>query len=212
MIGIYIFKNIKEKKVYIGQSSRLERRKYEHYHSSLKDDFHLDLRENPDDFEYKVLQECLVKELDTLESMWMNWYKNEGWELYNVCLRKMPNNRGKHHSEEYKKKMSEAKKGKNIGENHPMFGKHHSEEYKKKMSEARKGREPWNKGIPWSEESKKKMSESHKGKSPSEETKKKISESLKGNVPWNKGREPWNKGKKIGHWRINPETGKREYY
>ena len=54
--------------------------------------------------------------------------------------------KGKHRSEETKKKMSEANKG-----------KHHTEETKKKMSEAMKGKKH-------SAESKKRMSESHKGR------------------------------------------------
>ena len=125
MIGIYIFKNIKEKKVYIGQSSDLKRRKNDHFgKSSYQDEFHLNLRKNPDDFEYSVIEYCKVEELDDKELYWMNWYKNEGWELYNVYLRKMPNNRGKHHSEESRKKMSESHIGIQAGENHPMFGKH----------------------------------------------------------------------------------------
>jgi DNA mismatch endonuclease (patch repair protein) len=56
-------------------------------------------------------------------------------------------------SEEFKKKMREAFKG-----------KHHSEETKKKMSEAHKGKEIWNKGKHHSEETKKKISEGCKGK------------------------------------------------
>lgn len=43
---------------------------------------------------------------------------------------------GRHHSEETKKKMSEALKG----ENHPLYGKHRSEETRKKISEAVKRR------------------------------------------------------------------------
>ena len=46
---------------------------------------------------------------------------------------------GKHHADEVKKKMSEAKIGKYCGKNNPMFGKHHTEEAKQKMSEARLG-------------------------------------------------------------------------
>ena len=42
-------------------------------------------------------------------------------------------------SEETKKKMYKAKKGKYLGENNSFYGKHHSEESKKKMSEANKG-------------------------------------------------------------------------
>lgn len=156
MIGIYIFKNIKKHKCYVGQSIKMERRKYAHYHCYHKstDEFHTDLRENPEDFEYKVLQECLVEELDDLELSWMDKCKNEGWELYNICTEPMMNRRGQLHTEKTKKKMSESHKGVT----------------------------PWNKGKHISEETKKKMSESMKGK-------------LKGK-----------------HWRINPETGKREWY
>lgn len=164
MTGIYIFKNTKEKKCYIGQSSRLEKRKYEHYHSSLKDEFHLNLIENPDNFEYKVLQECLVKELDDLELMWMNWYKNEGWELYNKDIYRHYTNRGKPHSEESKKKMSVSRKGKFTGPRKgkftgtaPMLGKHHSEETRKKMSESHTG-------VVFSEEHRKKIGAAKKGK------------------------------------------------
>ena len=77
--------------------------------------------------------------------------------------------KGKHHSEEHKRKISEAEKGKHI-----------SEEHKRKISEAHKGRKFSDKAI-------RKMSETHKGKTPwnkgkhcSEETKIKISEVLKG--------------------------------
>ena len=40
--------------------------------------------------------------------------------------------KGKHHSAETRKKMSELNKGKN----HPFFGKHHSEKTRRKMSKA----------------------------------------------------------------------------
>lgn len=63
------------------------------------------------------------------------------------------NKKGKHQSEEHKRKIAEANKGKLPWNT----GKHHSEETRKKMSEARKG-------IPHSEEAKKRMSEAHKGK------------------------------------------------
>lgn len=66
----------------------------------------------------------------------------------------------------------------------------HSEETRRKMSEAQKGRRAWNKGKklgPCSEERRKHISEArkgkphpHKGHPASEETRKKISETLKG--------------------------------
>ena len=86
--------------------------------------------------------------------------------------------KGKHHSEESKKKLSEANKG-NIPGNK---GKHHSEEAKRKIAESNRGHPAWNKDKPMSDEQKKKLSEAHKEKKHephSEETKRKISEAMK---------------------------------
>ena len=118
---------------------------------------------------------------------------------------------GKHHSEESKKKNSEAHKGKKLSEEHKKKigavwkGKHHSEESKKKISGVRKGH-------PVSEETRKKLSEVHKGRPVSEETKKKLSDAHKGQVAWNKGKQlseetkkkmcEANKGKNIGNTNV----------
>ena len=105
------------------------------------------------------------------------------------------------HSEETKKKMREARKGKI---NPPLSeetrrkiseaskGKTHSEETRRKISEAIKGRKfseetrrkmseaiKGSKKPPRSEETKKKIREANTGKTHSEETKRKISEALK---------------------------------
>ena len=89
--------------------------------------------------------------------------------------------RGKHLSDETKKKLSESMKGKNLG-------KVLSDEARKKMSESRKGKEPWNKGLRniYSEETRRKISEARKGRTSnrkgvtlSEETRKKMSEAQK---------------------------------
>lgn len=82
---------------------------------------------------------------------------------------KSPWNKGKHHSEESKRKMSEAHKGKSAYWN---IGRHPSEETRKKLSEVhkgkpsgRKGKPAWNKGKkcgPISEETKRKLSEAKK--------------------------------------------------
>ena len=91
------------------------------------------------------------------------------------------------HSEETKRKISEANKGRTLSEEtkrkmrEVKEGKNHSllEETRRKMSEALKGRT-------FSEETKRKMSEAKKGKTSnkkgtllSEETKRKISEAMK---------------------------------
>ena len=76
---------------------------------------------------------------------------------------------GRHPSDETRQKMSESRKG------HPgyMKGKHHSEESRQKTSNTLKGRSK-------SEEWKRKISEAHKGKHHTEESIRKMSESKKG--------------------------------
>lgn len=113
------------------------------------------------------------------------------------------------HSEETKRKMSEAKKGKTLLEKHKRKlseakkGKTLSEEHRRKLSESQKGRI-------FSEEHRKKLSEANKGKTLSEESKRKVGESSKGNTNMlgkthseetkrkqseaNKGRKCWNDG------------------
>jgi hypothetical protein len=89
------------------------------------------------------------------------------------------------HSEESKIKMSLARKGTKLSEEHKRKiseaqkgRKPHllTEETKRKISEARKGRKNPHLGTPRTEESKRKNSESHKGKVPTEESKRKMSE------------------------------------
>lgn len=58
---------------------------------------------------------------------------------------------GKHHTEETKRKMSEANKGKTL-----------SEEHKRKISEDLKGHPSWSKGKPHSDETKRKIREARK--------------------------------------------------
>lgn len=113
--------------------------------------------------------------------------------------------KGRHHTEETKKKISEANKGKKRSEefcrrdSEAHKGKHHSEEWKKKHSDDMKGNQN-RKGIPHSEE-----------------TKRHLSEVLKGKLAWNKGKHlseetcrklaEIHKGK---HWKL--VDGKRVYY
>jgi len=87
--------------------------------------------------------------------------------------------KGYKRTEECKRKMSEARKGKNTW----MKGKKHTEESKKKMSESQKGKK-------LSEETKKRISKANKGKKKpplTKEHKRNISLSKKGSIPWNKG-------------------------
>jgi hypothetical protein len=111
------------------------------------------------------------------------------------------------HSEEHKRKVSEAIKGKTISKetkrkmSEVKKGKNHSEETKKKLSEANKGENNPNYGKSRSEETKRKISEANKGenspfygKSRSEETKGKMSEVKKGKNNPNYNKKWWNNG------------------
>lgn len=75
------------------------------------------------------------------------------------------NNLGKTLSREWRDNISKAQKGisKGKGNPSPFKGKSHTEESKRKISEKRKG-VPTRTGIPFSEETKLKMSENRKGK------------------------------------------------
>jgi hypothetical protein len=114
---------------------------------------------------------------------------------------------GLSHSEESRRKMSEAGKGKTVSEetrrkiSEGHKGKTVSEETKRKMSEASKGNTA-RLGHTVSEETRKKISEANKGhtvseetrkklsevnKDPSEETRRKIGDARKGKKWWNDG-------------------------
>lgn len=111
--------------------------------------------------------------------------------------------KGRKFSEETRSKMREFAKSR-IKDKNPFYGRKHTEETKKRISEANKGiksarygKPPWNKGIKFSQntkekmsilvkkifdenpEIKKKMSIAHKGKKFTEEHKNKISEKIK---------------------------------
>ena len=112
-------------------------------------------------------------------------------------------NYGKHHTEETRKKISQAHKGKTVSEEHrkklsqaktgekhplygkrgkdtPRYGKHHTEETRQKMSQAHKGENnPWY-GKHLSEEHRLKIAQANKGRKFSEEHRQKLSQVQKG--------------------------------
>ena len=90
--------------------------------------------------------------------------------------------KGRHCSEETKRKISEALRG----PKHPFYGKHFSEETRRKMSESMKGKLL---GRHLSEETKRKLSESRKGKQKTEECKRKIGDANRGRHWYNNGVE-----------------------
>jgi len=114
----------------------------------------------------KVLRECSICN-QLIEGRWIDHflkYHNPMWkpEVREKVSKAL---KGRVFSEETRRKLSEAKKGKTPwnkgvkGYHTSLKGRKRSEEFRKKISEATKGRIPWNKGKPRTEEEKEAISE-----------------------------------------------------
>ena len=177
--GIYKITNLVNSKVYIGASKNVERRWSEH-RRSVKSPIHSELEAyGLDNFKFEVLLECPEDMLCQWERDMIALYDADDPEKgYNdkndrpYSLKNSVVHRGISFSEEHKRKLSEARKGKP--------GTPRSEETKRKISEKLKGRI-------FSDETKRRMSESRKGRSLSEETRCKMSEAK--HLYWQKKRE-----------------------
>ena len=182
--GLYIIENLDDKKVYIGSSKNLKRRKYLHFwylkHNQHCNN-HLQYAWNKygeSSFNFRVLVYLEESELLEMEKRTIDLYRsydrNYGYNLVvdpittkhsDETIQKMSefqsNRKRKPHSEEAKKKMSLAKQ--NIKQ---------SEESKHKRSLSMTGKIRG----PMTEEHKRKLSLAHMGQSRpcSEETKRKI--------------------------------------
>jgi len=74
MIGIYKITNKLNNKIYIGQSNDIQRRFQEHKRAGRNSRIPVDIAiENygKDNFQYEVLEECPVNELNTKEIYWI---------------------------------------------------------------------------------------------------------------------------------------------
>ena len=129
----------------------------ENYEKALEDDFkgwhcHHRLETHTSDGERRLVDISM----DELVALDMYYHRPASELIFMTTLEhKRLHLKGKPHSEEMRKKMSEAMKGKPS----PRKGKHLSEEHKRKIGEANKGK----KLGPMTEETKAKMSKSRKG-------------------------------------------------
>jgi group I intron endonuclease len=201
--GIYLIKNIENKKVYIGSAVNIDKRWKKHKADLEKGKHHSCLLQRAwnkygeQSFKFEIIEEVLNPEhLLSYEQVYLDYYKSyENDKGYNIC-KVAGSTYGITYTEESKKKISESNKGKNAGKKHSdqtrkkmseaqnkpeiknklstiRTGKRLSEETKQKIREARIGKN-------LSEEIKNKMSQAKIGKKHSEQTKKKIGESNKG--------------------------------
>lgn len=124
---------------YVGQAQNFNRRKAQHLYE-IKNQKHSNSKlqnvyNKYGEPQFQILEYCEVEELNTIEQ----WYLNEfiGKEnCLNIASFAEASARGLKRSEEARKKMSEARKGKNS----LNFGKKRSEEMRQKISKALRGK------------------------------------------------------------------------
>ena len=140
-----------------------------------------------DAFTYEILHDGIIPDfLDILEIEAIAKFNTLSPHGYNLTT----GGEGGSHSDETRRKISEAHKGKKKPERSEEHCRNISEaqncpEVRQKKSEALKGENNPNYGKPaW-----------NKGKSASEETRRKQSEALKGENHYNYGKPAWNRGK-----------------
>ena len=227
----YIYKHTNKinGKSYIGQTKNPKMRWRVEGYKYCRKFYKAILKYGWDNFTHEILKECKESDVDYWESYYIKLYDtiNKGYNLESGgCANKTVSeetkaliseagkrrkgyrkgipawNKGIKMSEEYRKKLSEAHKGKQTGRitseetkrkiSEAQIGKIVSDETRKRLSEAHKGKPSNNKGKTFSEEWRKKLSLAHIGKTPankgkplSEETKQKLSKALKGRKPTN---------------------------
>lgn len=89
MVGIYLITNICNNKKYIGQSKHIERRWAEHKRTYKYDDNRLHLysamkKYGINNFEFKVIEECLCEDLDNKEMYYIQLYNTLVPNGYNI--------------------------------------------------------------------------------------------------------------------------------
>jgi group I intron endonuclease len=171
MKGIYKITNLKNKKVYIGQTDRLNEREREHFYRLERNKHHNEHLQKSFNkygksmFNFEVIE--LTDNLDERELYWVN----ENGGINSDKNYNLKNPETKEWSDYVK-----VKHGKSIlGEDNPNYGNKWTEEQKKQMSEKRKGKTLEERiGKERADLTKQKMSKSQKNKIVSYETKEKL--------------------------------------
>ena len=154
---IYAFKNKTNGKMYVGQTQRtFGIRTKQHLNRS---DTYFDkalAKYGLNNFSYWILDRgSTLEELNEKERYWITEYDCLWPNGYNLTVGG-DGVKGYRHTDEYKRKMSDAMKGKGTGKDNHFYGKRHTIKSIKKMSEYQSNR--------WTVEARKELSESYKGK------------------------------------------------
>jgi group I intron endonuclease len=202
--GIYKITNLLNGRIYIGSSINIKKRENQHFGKLNKNKHDNQFLQNDynkcgeDNFKFEIILETDCEELlFDFEQNYLDEYYDKQKQCYNInpIAAKPPSSKGRKHSEETKKKISEGNKGKTLSEDHKRklfeanvnkprsedtrnkisesltgeknhwFGKHHSKKTKTKISASMKGNNHPMFGKHFSEEHKNKLSESQKKKS-----------------------------------------------
>ena len=138
---IYGYTNLETGKMYIGQTIDPKRRYKQHLNAKYTNGWHIDYQKNPDKYEYSIIEYDIPEDkLAEREIFWISFFDsyNNGYNLTPGGLHSGVNH-GDKITEETRRKMSNSHKA-IPREKHAMYGKHHSEESKLKMSIAKKGK------------------------------------------------------------------------
>lgn len=154
--GIYKITNKINSKCYIGQSKNIEKRWSQHIKELNKNSHcnkHLQSAWNKYgqvNFNFEILCLCDYNNLNELETFYWNKYQPNVYNLHrtgnahnisNELKHKLSiAHKGKKHSIEWNKHLSESRKGKYCKEKNGFYGKHHTKESLIKISNAAKGR------------------------------------------------------------------------
>lgn len=174
--GIYSITNKENGKVYIGSTVDFEDR-WEYHKQDLRRCAHHNQylqrswdKYGEDVFEFGILEYLdKIDELSLAEQFWIDIYREENKDLYNIGRYVDNPMRGRTHTEDVKRVLSDLSKAA------WARGAYDSEETRQRMSDA-----SCRKHGPMSEEQKQKLREVSLGRKHSEETKRKMSKSHKG--------------------------------
>ena len=211
---IYQIKHIESGKIYIGSTIQYNVRHYSHFSKSssctkLRNAIQ---KYGAQAFSENIIEYCGKEVLIQREQYWIDLLQPFGKNGFNLAKQAKAPTLGIPRSEETKRKLSEANKGRAVSEetrkklSAASKGKKRApktEEHRQNISKAKQGK----KRKPHTEESKRKIGEANKNKTHlplSEERKRKISESNKG-----KTRSEQTKLRMKEAWKIRKLTSKQ---